>query len=152
MFCISILFFIYFLMLFLFSLVNHPVYYCGFLVVNSLICRLISYAVIGFSWYPLLFCLIYIGGVYILFIFVSVYSPNRNYITYYSLKFSFLFLSIFVLLSIGCLFVYNVISIEFRRFLCTINEGVFYVVMCLALLFGFLMLSLVMGVKLNYYR
>lgn len=152
MFWVSILFFVYFLMLFLFSLVRHPVYYCGFLVVNSIICSFIGYLLFGFRWYSLLFCLIYIGGVYILFVFVSVYSPNRNYVTYYNIKFSSLFLLIFILLTMGCLLMYSVSVTEFSRFLCTINEGNFYVIMCLTLLFGFMVLSLIMSIKLNYYR
>lgn len=149
---VSVLFFVYFLILFLFSLVRHPVYYCGFLVVNSLICRFIGYLILGFRWYSLLFCLIYIGGVYILFVFVSVYSPNRNYVTYYNMNIFSLFFLVFVLLIMGSLVVYNVYIAEFRRFLCTINEGNFYVSMCLTLLFGFIVLSLIMRVKLNYYR
>lgn len=149
---VSVLFFVYFLILFLFSLVRHPVYYCGFLVVNSLICRFIGYLILGFRWYSLLFCLIYIGGVYILFVFVSVYSPNRNYVTCYNMNIFSLFFLVFVLLIMGSLVVYNVYIVEFRRFLCTINEGNFYVSMCLTLLFGFIVLSLIMRVKLNYYR
>lgn len=152
MFWVSILFFAYFLMLFLFSLVSHPVYYCGFLVVNVLICSFIGYLILGFGWYSLIFCLIYIGGVYILFVFVSVYRPNKNYITYYNLSFSLLFLLIFVMLIIGYLFTYNIVPAEFSSFLCTINEGKFYVVMCLMLLFGFVILRLVMSIKFNYYR
>nr|NP_114371.1 NADH dehydrogenase subunit 6 [Hymenolepis diminuta]AAK51331.1 NADH dehydrogenase subunit 6 [Hymenolepis diminuta]BAV82501.1 NADH dehydrogenase subunit 6 [Hymenolepis diminuta] len=149
---VSVLFFVYFLILFLFSLVSHPVYYCGFLVVNSLICSFIGYLILGFSWYSLLFCLIYIGGVYILFVFVSVYSPNSNYVTYYNMNIFSLFFLVFVLLIMGSLVVYNVYIAEFSSFLCTINEGNFYVSMCLTLLFGFIVLSLIMSVKLNYYR
>nr|YP_009178844.1 NADH dehydrogenase subunit 6 [Pseudanoplocephala crawfordi]ALJ78639.1 NADH dehydrogenase subunit 6 [Pseudanoplocephala crawfordi] len=148
----SILFFIYFFVLFLFSLVSHPVYYCGFLVVNALVCSLISYSVLGFSWYSLLFCLIYVSGVYILFVFVSVHSPNSNYINCYSLNWFSFFLLVFILLLVGGLFIYGVTFIEFSSFLCTVNEGNFYVIMCLTLLFGFLVLSLIMGIKLNYYR
>nr|YP_009175579.1 NADH dehydrogenase subunit 6 [Drepanidotaenia lanceolata]ALH16567.1 NADH dehydrogenase subunit 6 [Drepanidotaenia lanceolata] len=152
MFSVSVSFFIYFLVLFVFSLVSQPVYYCGFLVLNSLICSFICYSIFGFSWYPLLFCLVYIGGVYILFVFVSVYSPNNNYVTYFNLNFSSLFLLMFTLLAVGCLLIYNLTTWEFSSFLCNVSEGVFYVIMCLTLLFGFLVLSMIMSVKLNYYR
>ena len=152
MFWVSLRFFLYFFILFLFSLVSHPVYYCGFLVVNSLLCRFICYFIFGFSWYSLLFCLVYIGGVYILFVFVSVYRPKRSYVTYLNLDFSSLFLLAFFLLIIGCLLIYKTVRIEFSKFLCTVKEGKFYVVMCLTLLFGFLVLSMVMSIKLNYYR
>ena len=149
---VSLSFFFYFLVLFLFSLVSQPVYYCGFLVINSIICSFICYSIFGFSWYSLLFCLVYIGGVYILFVFVSIYRPNSSYVTYFNLRFSSLFLLMFTLLMIGCLFIYNLIFIEFSAFLCTISEGTFYVVMCLTLIFSFLVLSMVMRVKLKYYR
>ena len=148
----SVLFFFYFLILFLFSLITHPVYYCGLLVVNSLICRLIIYSIFGFSWYSLIFCLIYIGGVYILFVFISVHSPNRKYVSYFSLDFSVVFFLIFCFILISCIYMYIVIKSEFSRFLCSLREGKFYVSMCLTLLFGFLVLRLVMSVKINYYR
>lgn len=145
-------FVLYFFVLFLFRLVNHPVYYCGFLVLNSLICRFICYSIFGFSWYSLLFCLVYIGGVYILFIFVSVFSPKKSYVTYYKLNYYTFFVILFSLLILGCVLIYRLLTIEFSRFLCKINEGNLYVVMCLTLLFGFIILRMIMRVKLNYYR
>nr|QCP68146.1 NADH dehydrogenase subunit 6 [Fimbriaria fasciolaris] len=152
MILVTLSFFIYFLTLFLFSLFSHPVYYCGLLVLNSLICSLICYTIFGFSWYPLLFCLVYIGGVYILFVFVSVYSPNTNYVNYFNLDLSIFFLIVFILLILGLFLMYGVYNIEFSSFLCNISEGNFYVAMCLTLLFGFLVLSMIMSIKLNYYR
>lgn len=152
MFWVSVSFFVYFLILFLFSLIRHPVYYCGLLVINSMICSFICYSIFGFSWYSLLFCLVYIGGVYILFVFVSVYRPNRNYVNYLNLDFSSLFLLLFIILIVGCILFYGVLKREFRRFLCNQCEGNFYVAMCLTLLFGFLVLSIIMSIKLNYYR
>lgn len=152
MFSVLLLFCFYFFVLFLFCLVSQPIYYCIFLVVNSLICRLICYLIFGFSWYSLLFCLVYIGGVYILFVFISVYSPNINYVSYFNLNFSSLILLIFVLFLMGCGFIFSIINLEFRRFLCTIKEGRFYICLCLTLLFGFLVLRMIMRVKIKYYR
>lgn len=149
---VSLLFFVYFGILFLFSLVSHPVYYCGFLVANALICSLICYSVFGFRWYSVLFCLVYIGGVYILFVFVSVYRPNRSYATHLKIDFSSLLLLTFMILLVGYSVASGVLAAEFSRYLCTGSEGAFYVVCCLMLLFGFLVLRMVMSVKLNYYR
>nr|YP_009180038.1 NADH dehydrogenase subunit 6 [Anoplocephala perfoliata]AKU46901.1 NADH dehydrogenase subunit 6 [Anoplocephala perfoliata] len=152
MILISFMFVVYFLMLFMFSLISHPVYYCILLVMNSLICSFICYLFFGFSWYSLLFCLVYVGGVYILFVFVSVNSPNSSYVSCLNVNFFFLFL-IFILLIFGGVFLYySVLNIEFSAFLCTSMEGVFYVLICLSLLFGFFVLSIVMSMKLNFYR
>nr|UFQ88459.1 NADH dehydrogenase subunit 6 [Rhinebothriidae sp. DJM-2021] len=145
-------FFLYFSCLMLFSLVSHPVYYCILLVINSLICSFICYTVFGFSWYALLFCLVYIGGVYILFIFVSVHSPNSNALSYWSLTGGTSLLVFLCLIVGGGLISYSLTSIEFSGYLCSISEGYFYVCMCLTLLFGFFILSLIMSVKVNHYR
>nr|UFQ89107.1 NADH dehydrogenase subunit 6 [Rhodobothrium cf. paucitesticulare DJM-2021] len=145
-------FFFYFLFLSLFSLVSHPVYYCVLLVLNSLICSFICYSVYGFSWYALLFCLVYIGGVYILFVFVSVHSPNSSVVSYWNLSSLSSFIAIFLMVFIGTTVYYSALNAEFSSFLCTSSEGYFYVCMCLTLLFGFFVLSLIMSVKVNHYR
>nr|UFQ88999.1 NADH dehydrogenase subunit 6 [Acanthobothrium sp. MZUSP 8033]UFQ89011.1 NADH dehydrogenase subunit 6 [Acanthobothrium sp. MZUSP 8034]UFQ89023.1 NADH dehydrogenase subunit 6 [Acanthobothrium sp. MZUSP 8035] len=145
-------FFFYFFCLVMFSLISHPVYYCVLLVLNSLICSFICYGVYGFSWYSILFCLVYIGGVYILFVFVSVHSPNSSVVSYWNFSLIFSFLFIFFSIMAGVLVYYLSLNAEFSSFLCNISEGPLYLVMCLTLLFGFFVLSLVMSVKLNHYR
>nr|UFQ89167.1 NADH dehydrogenase subunit 6 [Acanthobothrium sp. MZUSP 7998] len=145
-------FFFYFFCLVMFSLISHPVYYCVLLVLNSLICSFICYSVYGFSWYSILFCLVYIGGVYILFVFVSVHSPNSSVVSYWNFSLIFSFLFIFFSVMAGVLVYYLSLNSEFSSFLCNLSEGPLYLVMCLTLLFGFFVLSLVMSVKLNHYR
>nr|UFQ88867.1 NADH dehydrogenase subunit 6 [Rhinebothrium sp. MZUSP 8022]UFQ88879.1 NADH dehydrogenase subunit 6 [Rhinebothrium sp. MZUSP 8023] len=146
-------FFSYFICLSLFSLVSHPVYYCILLIVNSLICSFICYTIYGFSWYALLFCLVYIGGVYILFVFISVHSPNSSVVSYWNFGSFWGYSLFFFCIFLGGLMVgYFSLPIESSSFLCTSSEGYFYVCMCLTLLFGFCILSLVMAVKSNYYR
>nr|BBB87243.1 NADH dehydrogenase subunit 6 [Moniezia sp. MN-2015] len=152
MLLVNILFVAYFLILLLFSLFSHPVCYCILLLVNAIISGSICYVVFGFSWYTLLFFLVYIGGVYVLFVFVSVYSPNSSYLTYFSLNFFMIFMSVFGAGVVGLVTACSLFEVEFSHFLCTRNEGVFYVVVCLMLLFGFLVLSMIMSVKINYYR
>nr|UFQ89239.1 NADH dehydrogenase subunit 6 [Caulobothrium sp. MZUSP 8009] len=149
---LSLAFFFYFFCLVLFSLVSHPVYYCILLVLNSLICSFICYCVFGFGWYSLLFCLVYIGGVYILFVFVSVHNPNSSVISYWNFSVVTSFVSIFFCLMAGVFVYYVSLNTEFSSFLCTLSEGSLYLCMCLTLLFGFFVLSIVMSVKLNHYR
>nr|UFQ89275.1 NADH dehydrogenase subunit 6 [Echeneibothrium multiloculatum] len=145
-------FFFYFLCLAMFSLISHPVYYCILLVLNSLICSFICYSVYGFSWYSLLFCLVYIGGVYILFVFVSVHNPNSSVISHWNFGVAATVLIIFLCLFMGCFIFYAGLNGEFSNFLCSLNEGYFYLCLCLTLLFGFFILSLIMSVKVNHYR
>nr|UFQ88375.1 NADH dehydrogenase subunit 6 [Rhinebothrium taeniuri]UFQ88399.1 NADH dehydrogenase subunit 6 [Rhinebothrium sp. LRP 10395]UFQ88423.1 NADH dehydrogenase subunit 6 [Rhinebothrium sp. LRP 10396] len=149
---LALSFFFYFFCLVMFSLVSHPVYYCILLVLNSLLCSFVCFCVYGFSWYALLFCLVYIGGVYILFVFVSVHSPNSSVVSYWNFSFLSSFLLLFFCLVTGGLVSYCVINGEFSSFLCSSYEGIFYVCMCLTLLFGFIILSMVMSVKVNHYR
>nr|YP_009440992.1 NADH dehydrogenase subunit 6 [Moniezia expansa]AOY40432.1 NADH dehydrogenase subunit 6 [Moniezia expansa] len=150
MMLVTAFFFIYFLDLLLFCLFSHPVCYCILLVINALLAGSICYIIFGFGWYPLLFFLVYIGGVYVLFVFVSVYSPNSSYLTYFNLNLSVVFSLVVVVAS--AVIIYEVLEVEFSHFLCTSSEGVFYVIICLMLLFGFLMLSMIMSIKINYYR
>lgn len=149
---ISILFFFYFLSLILFSLISHPVYYCLLLIFKALICSLINYSEYGFSWYPLLFCLVYIGGVYILFIFVSVHTPNVNAFYNWRLSTSLFLITLSLFIIISFLFINTYSEPECRGFLKTSTEGYFYVCMCLTLLFGFFILRMIMCVKFKYYR
>nr|ABN79375.1 NADH dehydrogenase subunit 6 [Dibothriocephalus nihonkaiensis] len=145
-------FFLYFLGLALFCLISHTMYYCLLLVLNSLVCCFITYMYLGFSWYSLLFCLVYVGGVYILFVFVSVYSPNTSIVPYWNLG------VIASLMILGCcflssfIFYLSYVNYEASLSLCTSYEGYFYVCLCLMLLFGFFVLSMVMSVKTGYYR
>nr|YP_009256960.1 NADH dehydrogenase subunit 6 [Schyzocotyle nayarensis]ANF28234.1 NADH dehydrogenase subunit 6 [Schyzocotyle nayarensis] len=145
-------FFFYFFCLLAFSLLSHPVYYCVLLVVNSLLCSFICYVVYGFSWYALLFCLVYIGGVYVLFVFVSVHSPNSSVLPYVSFDKVWFVASLVGVLLLGLLVYYGVLNTEFSNFICTVHEGYMYVCMCLTLLFGFMVISSIMSVKLNHYR
>lgn len=152
MFIVSVLFLLYFFVLLMFSLARHSVYYCVLLVANSLIGRLICYRVYGFGWYSALFCLVYIGGVYILFVFVSVFNPNNSLISYSSFNYSSLLTILFIVLMLGGFIFYSVLNVEFREHICTIVEGRFYVCMCLALVFGFMMLSMIVSMKMNRFR
>nr|YP_007890956.1 NADH dehydrogenase subunit 6 [Taenia ovis]BAN15616.1 NADH dehydrogenase subunit 6 [Taenia ovis] len=141
----------YFFVLLLFSLSSHCVYYCVLLVINALISCLICYLVYGFSWYSLVFCLVYVGGVYILFIFVSVFNPNDSFAIYHGVGESNIVLCFVIGLLCVCLF-YSLVNVEFSSSLCTVVEGSFYVCLCLTLIFGFVVLSLLVSWKMNFYR
>lgn len=148
---LEVFFSLYFLFLFLFSLSRHCLFYCVLLVLKSLVAGLICYTLYGFRWYSLLLCLVYVGGVYILFIFVSIFKPKDNFVKYGSMiKFNVVFMFVFRLLCM--FFVVNLINIDFRNYLCTCMEGNYYVFLCLTLLFGFIMLRLIFSMKMKFYR
>nr|UTE83529.1 NADH dehydrogenase subunit 6 [Raillietina sp. HL-2022] len=152
MFIISILFCLYFFVLLMFSLASHPIYYCVLLVISALTGSLMCYSVYGFGWYSVMFCLVYIGGVYILFVFVSVFNPNNNLVSYSSFNYSMLSVVLSMVLVLGSFILYNTLSIEFSECICTPVEGSFYVCMCFGLVFGFMMLSIIVSIKINHFR
>lgn len=67
---------VYFTTLIVFSFVSHPVRYCILLLLRAFRVGGFRCYTLGFSWYVLLFLLVYVGGVYVLFVFVSVHNPN----------------------------------------------------------------------------
>lgn len=145
-------FLVYFLSLILFSLTTHPIYYCGLLVFKAFISSLLCYCLFGFGWYSLLLCLVYIGGVYILFVFVSAFRPKKGFVFNKSRSCKKIFVLLFLVVTLGVSVVYCVTFYEFSRSLCTFSEGNFYICMCLSLVFGFIILSLVVRAKFNHYR
>nr|UEC44183.1 NADH dehydrogenase subunit 6 [Taenia caixuepengi] len=142
---------LYFINLMMFSLNSHCIYYCLLLVVNALVASFICYFVYGFSWYTLIFCLVYIGGVYVLFIFVSVFNPNDNFISYSGIG-SFSVSFFFLLCVLSLLTFYSIPDVECSNLLCTVSEGWFYLCLCLTLVFSFLVLSLLSSWKFSFYR
>lgn len=149
---VEVCFIFYFFSLLLFSFISNPMHYCGLLVLKSLISSVLCYAVFRFSWYSLLFCLVYIGGVYILFIFISVFRPKILVYSRSSFVYAILFVLVFLFAIIGIIMIYRRLPIEFSRTLCNLSEGKFYVCLCLTLVFGFILLRMIMCVKVNYYR
>nr|YP_009466063.1 NADH dehydrogenase subunit 6 [Hydatigera kamiyai]BAN15676.1 NADH dehydrogenase subunit 6 [Hydatigera kamiyai] len=148
---ISVLLSLYLLNLFLFSLVTNCIYYCIILIINALLSSYIVFEVMGFSWYSLIFCLIYVGGVYILFIFVSFFNPNNSVVVSWGFSLIGLVLSFFV---VG-VYVYtfcSLIEFEFSSCVCGFSEIWLYVCFGLMLMFGFVVLSMLMSYSVGFYR
>nr|AIN37099.1 NADH dehydrogenase subunit 6 [Hypoderaeum sp. Hubei-2014] len=142
---------IYFSCLLSFSLVSHPVVYCVLLLSSALSVAGLVYLVVGFSWYLAIFCLVYIGGVYVLFIFISIHSPNPVMsvggsslvpIIVFSAFFSILLFSFFPFPSFT----------ESSNYLCSYFEGFSYCLFCLVLMVGFVSVSVVVGGKGSFFR
>nr|YP_009826149.1 NADH dehydrogenase subunit 6 [Lyperosomum longicauda]QIX04659.1 NADH dehydrogenase subunit 6 [Lyperosomum longicauda] len=141
----------YFTSLVAFVFVSHPVIYCILLVLGSLSACGVIYLVVGFSWYLVLFSLVYVGGVYVLFIFVSVHEPNPVPSFGIGLLFVLLFSSFFLG---GFLWFLGFVPcfVESSHYLCSCFEGLTYCFFCLVLLAGFLLVSVVLGCKDSFFR
>nr|YP_010286158.1 NADH dehydrogenase subunit 6 [Hydatigera sp. XHPW10]UKS07996.1 NADH dehydrogenase subunit 6 [Hydatigera sp. XHPW10] len=148
---ISILLSFYLFNLILFSFISNCIYYCILLIVNALLSSYIIYEVLGFSWYSLIFCLIYIGGVYVLFIFVSFFSPNDSGVVIYGLDLVSL-VGVFLCWVVSIFIFYNLSEFEMSSYLCSFNEVWLYICFGLMLMFGFIILSLLMSCKNGFYR
>ena len=147
----SIILGLYFSRLVSFSFVSHPVRYCVLLILRALSVTSYAYLLLGFSWYLVLFCLVYVGGVYVLFIFVSVHNPNpsprmggRTLVFFSSF---FIFTVLFWSAGVG----YPTVA-ESRHFLCSYFEGVTYCLFCLVLMVGFVAIRVVAGEKDSFFR
>lgn len=138
--------------LLLFSFTKSTIYYCGLSVIKALLCRFVAYSQFGFGWYSLLFCLVYIGGIYILFVFVSLFRPKSNSLSYFSSNLLIFPIMLFVLFILGSGLTYCIVEIEFSRCICNIMEGSFYLCLCFTLLFGFIILRILSRLKLKYFR
>nr|YP_010461157.1 NADH dehydrogenase subunit 6 [Carassotrema koreanum]UUF92006.1 NADH dehydrogenase subunit 6 [Carassotrema koreanum] len=142
---------LYFATLVSFAFVSHPVVYCAFLVLSALSAGGVVYSLMGFSWYVALFCLVYIGGVYVLFIFVSVHNPNSfpglggTFLFFFL---SWLLFSTLFYLTGGCLPGF----VEGSHYLCSSYEGFSYCLFCLILMGGFVCVSVVVGDKGSFFR
>nr|APX55312.1 NADH dehydrogenase subunit 6 [Fasciolopsis buski] len=148
---VSILIGFYFTCIWGFSLISHPVVYCVLLLGAALSISGLSYLLLGFSWYLAIFCLVYVGGVYVLFIFVSIHNPNPLP------NISGSVIGLFVLLcAFLCLFSFAFFSFpslgDESFYLCSFFEGVSYCLFCLVLMLGFICVSVVVSNKSLFFR
>nr|YP_009262391.1 NADH dehydrogenase subunit 6 [Homalogaster paloniae]ANI86967.1 NADH dehydrogenase subunit 6 [Homalogaster paloniae] len=142
---------LYFTSLLMFSFVSQPSVYCVLLIISALSVSGYVYSVLGFSWYLALFCLVYVGGVYVLFVFVSVYGPNPFSLNGGSLL---LFLGFFFTMSAVLYWVVKSLPVvaESSEYLCSFYEGFSYCMFCLVLVVGFMCVSVMMSERGSFFR
>nr|YP_011003933.1 NADH dehydrogenase subunit 6 [Dactylogyrus simplex]WPS93111.1 NADH dehydrogenase subunit 6 [Dactylogyrus simplex] len=142
---------VYYTSIVLFGFVGSVVSFCLLLLVNALCCFTLILLVGGFSWYALLLYIVYIGGVYVLFIFVSVFLPNNlnAFSAGAPAGVSLLFLTWEV--SNGFNSVGSWQSEHSFNF-CSGLEGPLYLFLCLFLMLGFFIVSLVSSSKESFIR
>lgn len=148
----SVLISLYFSILLAFSFVSNPVVYCLMLLVRSLCVRSLTYMAIGFSWYLVLFSLVYVGGVYVLFVFVSMHKPNPISSIGVGFWRFFLFLFFFFFGKLYGSFGYRLGFVERSHYLCSFFEGFSYCLFCVVLLLGFVLSRVVLSSKDSFCR
>nr|YP_011008458.1 NADH dehydrogenase subunit 6 [Dactylogyrus tuba]WCF76302.1 NADH dehydrogenase subunit 6 [Dactylogyrus tuba] len=147
----SLLISCYYMGVALFAFVNNTTAYCGLLIFNSLCCLGLLVLNSGYTWYALLFYLVYVGGVYILFIFISVFLPNN--MSSGAIDPLLLLLGLLIALELvsGCLGPMSA-STDFSYNFCSANEGVSYLFLASFLLLGFFLVSTISSSKESFMR
>nr|YP_009169743.1 NADH dehydrogenase subunit 6 [Metorchis orientalis]ALD61617.1 NADH dehydrogenase subunit 6 [Metorchis orientalis] len=135
-----------------FSFVTHPVSYCFLLLLGAFSVSGYVYLFLGFSWYLLLFCLVYIGGIYVLFVFVSLRSPNPIPLLGGGLEFLFSAFFFFFCLFVSAGFGSGSCYSDYSHYLCSYFEGFTYCLFCLVLMLGFVLSSVVGSEKDSFFR
>nr|ADU05415.1 NADH dehydrogenase subunit 6 [Schistosoma turkestanicum] len=124
------------------------------IVMMSILSGLYVYSVVGFSWYLLLFVLVYVGGVCILFIYLSIMIPNVGLnVACYS--YSVMFIGCLYLLILSGNWIISSVDlklIEYSVYLCDVYEGLIYLFFCLMLLIGLILINIILSSFSGYAR
>nr|YP_001382131.1 NADH dehydrogenase subunit 6 [Trichobilharzia regenti]ABG91505.1 NADH dehydrogenase subunit 6 [Trichobilharzia regenti]BAV82964.1 NADH dehydrogenase subunit 6 [Trichobilharzia regenti] len=116
------------------------------IVVSSLVSSLVLYSIMGFSWYLLLFILVYVGGVYILFVYMSLVLPNVGLVNY---RFSYLVGSFLIFLLFFCCMWISLcggeVVVDNSIYLCNSFESFVYLFFCSVLLLGVILINFVVS-------
>lgn len=134
------------------SFVSYSIGCCLFLLVGALrFCGFI-YLVTGFSWYLVLFCLVYIGGVYVLLVYISMF--NSKFFVWFSGGVYFLVFSFFFfILYLGGIYYIGMLELwECSHYICLFEGGFSYGFFCVVLLLGFCLVRLVSSRKDGFFR
>ena len=140
------------IILFGFTFKSRPLTRAVLLVLVSFIVSLWIFKVFSFSWYFLLFVLVYVGGIYVILIYVSMAFPNfrlfrfklRGWVGFVVL----LFLSLGVWRDVG---VMDKGLIENRFYLCGVSEALIYLFLCLVLMIGLVFINFIVRFSTSRY-
>nr|YP_005351099.1 NADH dehydrogenase subunit 6 [Pseudochauhanea macrorchis]AEO93248.1 NADH dehydrogenase subunit 6 [Pseudochauhanea macrorchis] len=141
---ITLLLFAIFVNLLIFCLINNPIFCSLLLMLNSIFAASITYGWFGVPWSSLLMCMVYLGGVYIIILFVSAHVQNDQVIFINGVAVVSMFLLSFF---VGNLFFSD--SFDADHFshsgLFVSNDGIcLFIFGCLILLISFYSLSIIL--------
>nr|YP_010954517.1 NADH dehydrogenase subunit 6 [Sphyranura euryceae]WMV02080.1 NADH dehydrogenase subunit 6 [Sphyranura euryceae] len=141
----------YSIILICFCIFFNPVICCLLLLLNSILLSSVLFFIFSSSWYSLLFCVVYLGGVYMILLFVSAQLQNES-LSNFSLLFVLLF---FIVLS--CWFsqdlsfnIYNVSDLS--TIICDIYSRSSYLVLVISVLLTFFSISNIVSRKNSFLR
>nr|YP_002122310.1 NADH dehydrogenase subunit 6 [Opisthorchis felineus]ACF93443.1 NADH dehydrogenase subunit 6 [Opisthorchis felineus] len=143
---------VYLTSLLAFSFVTHPVSYCFLLLLGAFSVSGYVYLITGFTWYLLLFSLVYIGGIYVLFVFVSLHSPNPQPMLGGGLEFLSAAYFFFLVLFMSAGFKFDSCYFDYSHYLCSYFEGFTYCLFCIVLMLGFVLSSVIGSEKDSFFR
>nr|YP_004891179.1 NADH dehydrogenase subunit 6 [Polylabris halichoeres]AEB55006.1 NADH dehydrogenase subunit 6 [Polylabris halichoeres] len=119
----NILFGVYFFSLSMFLILVNPISCSTLLMVNASVLGLYLWSYLGYSWVSLLICMVYLGGVYIIMLFISSYTQNDQDISGF---WYFLALSLVSFILICCFGFYDYIVLPNTVNICQNFEFVVY--------------------------
>nr|BAV82952.1 NADH dehydrogenase subunit 6 [Schistosoma margrebowiei] len=134
--------------LLMFTFNGSPLFRSILILINSLLVSVRVYSEVGFSWYFLLFVLVYVGGVYIVLIYVSMVFPNFGFssVSYASYLFIFCLLVAASLVALCCDIKVNCISVvECSFYLCNSAEILVYVFLSMMLMIGLMFVNFIVS-------
>nr|YP_010155307.1 NADH dehydrogenase subunit 6 [Heterobothrium okamotoi]QQX28221.1 NADH dehydrogenase subunit 6 [Heterobothrium okamotoi] len=149
---LSLLLFCYFLNLMYFSFIFNPIMCSILLMVNASISSLVIYIYCGTSWYPLLISMVYLGGVYIIILFISSHIQNDQ-ITNNNITISFLALLGLLLWGVWEQNEISVSSVGFgSEYLVNVSGLGVFLLLTFILLFMFYLITLISCSKSGFLR
>nr|UFQ87247.1 NADH dehydrogenase subunit 6 [Schistosoma guineensis] len=138
------------LIIIVFTFNSSPLFRSVLILINSLVVSMLVYVEVGFSWYFLLFILVYVGGVYIILIYTSMVFPNFSlfnisFVSYY-LMLGFLFIIWFCVTHTSVLNCSSKVECSF--YLCNISEILVYIFLCIMLMIGLVFVNFIVSLVL----
>nr|QIQ48861.1 NADH dehydrogenase subunit 6 [Schistosoma spindale] len=145
-----------FLVLISFTFNSSPLFRSLLILLSSFLISIRIFLELGFSWYFVLFILVYVGGVYIILIYISMAFPNFNNFGV-NTQYSFITLVVFFIVFIFSSSHDNVLGqLELEDcsfYLCNVSEILIYMFLCLVLMIGLVFINFVVStIGTSYFR
>nr|BAV81463.1 NADH dehydrogenase subunit 6 [Schistosoma mattheei] len=144
------------IVIFMFTFNSSPLFRSVLILMNSLVVSILVFIKSGFSWYFLLFILVYIGGIYIILIYISMIFPNFSFFNVKLVSYFFMLSLFFVFLSCilwSAKLVNTSNKVDCSFYLCNSVEVLLYIFLCMMLMISLVFVNFIVSsavVKLSY--
>ncbi|NP_066207.2 NADH dehydrogenase subunit 6 (mitochondrion) [Schistosoma mansoni] len=140
------------IVLFGFTFNGSPLTRAVLLVLVSFIVSLWIFKVFSFSWYFLLFVLVYVGGIYVILIYVSMAFPNFSLFSFNLRGWAGFVVLLFLLLGVWSdVSVMDEGLMENSFYLCGVSEVLIYLFLCLVLMISLVFINFIVGFSTSSY-